>query len=397
MKKTSFTIALLAGFVFAQACTNVETNSEASANTTAVSDVATNPKSAPMKTATADIGSSPESMTAKADMMESAATSPATPAKEMMDKAADANNTASAKEVMAKVSNPTPAKKAKEKVETVTKKVASTAKKEVTSVVTKASASVSNSAKTVVTKVQNTTTTVPAKKEMSNAAEAATPPAKKEMNDVAEAPSHAAFSGLLKQHVVGAKVDYAGFKKDQAILKKYLAMLAENAPQDSWKRNEKLAYWINAYNATTINLLLDNYPVSTIKDINNGKPWDMKVVTLGDKTYTLNEIENGIIRPTFGEPRIHFAVNCAAKSCPPIRNEAFVASRLDAQLEEQTKDFLNDKTYNYLEGSTFHASSIFDWYGKDFGDVKAFIGKYTTIPGNATIVFDDYDWSLNKQ
>lgn len=218
-----------------------------------------------------------------------------------------------------------------------------------------------------------------------------------ELESASGAPSHAVFSGLLKENVSRGKVNYEGLKKNQATLKSYIEMLGANAPGDDWSRNEKLAYWINAYNAVTINLILDNYPVKSITDLSNGKPWDKKIVTLGGKSYSLNQIENDIIRPRFNEPRIHFAVNCAAISCPPIRNEAFVASKLDEQLDEQTRSFLKNEAFNALNGKTFRASKIFDWYGEDFGDLNAFISKYTNLPADATIEFVDYNWALNKQ
>jgi len=211
-------------------------------------------------------------------------------------------------------------------------------------------------------------------------------------------PSHAAFSDLLKRYVSAAgNVNYKGLKSEQDALSNYISVLANNAPASSWTRNEKLAYWINAYNAVTLNLILENYPIESITSLDKGKPWDKKAVTLGGKAYSLNEIENEIIRPQFDEPRIHFAVNCAAASCPPLRNEAFVASKLEAQLEEQTRSFLRAESYNALSGKTLRASKIFDWYGEDFGDLKAFIGNYINLPSDVTIEFTDYDWSLNKQ
>ncbi|MFK8054716.1 MAG: DUF547 domain-containing protein [Saprospiraceae bacterium] len=211
-------------------------------------------------------------------------------------------------------------------------------------------------------------------------------------------PSHAAFSDLLKRYVSAAgNVNYAGLKKEHAALNSYITALAANTPASSWSRNEKLAYWINAYNAVTLDLVLDNYPITSITDLEKGKPWDKKVVTLGETSYTLNQIENEIIRPQFNEPRIHFAVNCAAASCPPLRNEAFVASKLEAQLEEQTRSFLRSESYNALSGSTFRASKIFEWYGEDFGDLGAFIGKYIDLPSAVTVEFTNYDWTLNKQ
>ncbi len=212
------------------------------------------------------------------------------------------------------------------------------------------------------------------------------------------APSHAAFSSLLKKHVDSrGDVDYAALKKDEAKLESYLQTLSNNAPAGDWSRNEKLAYWINAYNAATLDLILDNYPLQSITKLDGGKPWDVKRVKLGGKTYSLNQIENEIIRPRFNEPRIHFAVNCAAASCPPLRNEAFVASRLDEQLEEQTRKFLNNARYTKVEGNTLKVSKIFDWYGEDFADVQRFVGNYRDVPSEAELEYLEYDWALNKQ
>lgn len=216
--------------------------------------------------------------------------------------------------------------------------------------------------------------------------------------DASGSPSHAPFSALLKQYV-NAKggVNYQGLKSNHQKLKNYLQILADNPPADAWSRDEKLAYWINAYNAATLDLILNNYPLKSITDLDGGKPWDVKRIKLGNKTYSLNEIENEIIRPQFNEPRIHFAVNCAAASCPPLRNEAFVASKLNAQLEEQTKQFLNNPQYTKVESDKLVLSRIFDWYGKDFGDIPAFVKKYRSVPSGVTVMFSDYDWTLNKQ
>ena len=192
-------------------------------------------------------------------------------------------------------------------------------------------------------------------------------------------------------------VDYAGLKADRQQLDAYLDLLGSQTNVSSWSRNEQLAYWINAYNAATLQLIVNNYPLSSIQKLDGGKPWDVKRIKLGGKTYSLNQIENDIIRPQFKEPRIHFAVNCAAKGCPPLRNEAYTSDKLDRQLEEQTKKFINNNTFNSVSGSTLKLSPIFDWYGKDFGDVKKYIGKYRDVPAGATITFGDYDWSLNKQ
>jgi hypothetical protein len=214
-------------------------------------------------------------------------------------------------------------------------------------------------------------------------------------------PSHDAWNSLLQQYVNSkGNVNYAGFKSSQAKLQAYLDELAANPPQSSWPSSERLAYWINAYNAFTVKLIVDNYPLASITDLHGGKPWDVKWIKLGDKTYSLNNIENDIIRPRFKEARIHFAVNCAAASCPPLYNRAFTAGKLNTQLEQLTKKFVNNASYNEIGSQKVEISKIFDWYKADFSpSIIAFLNKYaaTSISNDAKINFKEYDWSLNKQ
>ena len=229
---------------------------------------------------------------------------------------------------------------------------------------------------------------------------------------VAAAPSHAAFDKLLKAHVNAAgMVNYKGFQKDKADLKAYTDLLGKNAPSDSWSKDDQLAYWINAYNAFTIQLILDNYPVSSIKDIGSkikipfvNTPWDVKFIKIGGETYDLNNIEHGIIRKKFSDPRIHFALVCAAKSCPRLRNEAFDGKRLDAQLEDQGVDFLNNPAKNSITAKQASLSKILDWYGGDFQkmkgkSVKDVVNQFskTKITDATKISYQTYDWSLNEQ
>lgn len=210
-------------------------------------------------------------------------------------------------------------------------------------------------------------------------------------------PSHDVFDKELKQYVDDqGDVNYASWKKNTADLEAYLDVLAECTPESSWSREESLVYWINAYNAFTIKLILDNYPVNSIMDIYNGKPWDEKWISLGGKTYSLNQIENEIIRPQFKEPRIHFAVNCAAASCPPLRNSAYTADTLEEQLAQQTTSFINNKDYNQMRTTSAKVSKIFEWYADDFGDLSVFLGRYSPFSGGK-ISYNEYDWSLNKQ
>lgn len=209
---------------------------------------------------------------------------------------------------------------------------------------------------------------------------------------------HSAYSSLLTKYVTTAgDVNYKGFKTDHGELKKYIDLLKENAPQTSWSRNEKLSYWINLYNALTINLILDNYPIESITKID--KAWDTQIVTIAGKGYTLNDIENKVIRPTFKEPRIHFAVNCAAKSCPKLLNEAFVPEKLEAQLEKQTKAFVNNATYNKVAANKVQVSKIFEWYAVDFGNLITYLNKYSIIKisSSAAIEYIAYDWQLNEK
>lgn len=212
-------------------------------------------------------------------------------------------------------------------------------------------------------------------------------------------PSHDAFNTLLKKYVNSSgEVNYAGFKKQKGDLEKYLKDLEENTVQNDWSRNEKMAYWINLYNAATIKLVLDHYPVSSIRDINAGNPWDKRWIKVGSKTYTLNEIENSILRPKFSDPRIHFAVNCAAKSCPRLMNQAFTASNLNKLLDENARWFINNATFNSITARSVKISKIFEWYSADFGNIIDYLNKYskTTIKSNAKVSYEEYNWDLNK-
>lgn len=211
--------------------------------------------------------------------------------------------------------------------------------------------------------------------------------------------SHDSFDALLKKYVSSiGDVDYAGLKNDKSKLQAYLETLT-NTDISTLNKNEKLAFWINAYNAFTLKLIVDNYPVGSITDLEGGKPWDKKWISLNGKTLSLNNIENDIIRPQFKEPRIHFAVNCAAKSCPPLLNKAWTAGNLEANFEKQTLKFINNQTFNKISGSSAQVSEIFNWYGVDFGDVKSFINKYATtkIEAGTEIQFLEYNWKLNKK
>jgi len=211
--------------------------------------------------------------------------------------------------------------------------------------------------------------------------------------------SHADFNALLQKHVKNGLVNYEGFEADDAQFDAYLDYLSNNAPSTSDTSNDALAFWMNAYNAFTIKLIVDNLPVASIMDLDGGKVWDRKWINIGGKTLSLNGIEHDIIRPVFNEPRIHFAVVCAAKSCPPLDNKAFMGDTVDAHLERLTKSFINNPKFNTITESKVAISPIMDWYGKDFGNVLAFVQKYATtrVSDKAKVKFTDYDWSLNEQ
>ncbi len=212
-------------------------------------------------------------------------------------------------------------------------------------------------------------------------------------------PDHNLFSEFLVSHVDAlGRVDYGKMKKNVATLDGYLSQLKNKHPDGQWSRDAQLAYWINAYNAFTIKLILENYPLKKITDLDDGKVWDRKWIDIGGKRYSLNQIENEIIRPQFSEPRIHFAVNCAARSCPPLANKAFTAENLESLLESRTSAFINNSKYNRISRNRIVVSKIFDWYSSDFGDLISFINKYSdlNVASDSVIEFADYDWQLNS-
>lgn len=212
-------------------------------------------------------------------------------------------------------------------------------------------------------------------------------------------PSHETWDALLKKHVSATgQVNYKGIKAEKSKLEDYLKTLSTNAPEESWSKAEQMAFWINAYNAFTIKLIVDNYPTSSITKLHAGKPWDQKWIKIGSKTYTLNNIENDILRPQFKDARIHFAVNCAAKSCPPLLNAAWTATNLNSNLDAQAKKFINNPAFNKLSEKKAEVSKIFEWYAADFGKLIDFLNKYATTKASAKakVSYLEYDWGLNE-
>jgi uncharacterized protein DUF547 len=231
--------------------------------------------------------------------------------------------------------------------------------------------------------------------------------------------SHAAWSTLLKKHVVlvdsgkASQVRYAQFAKDRGALKTYLESLSKVRQEefDSWSKPQRMAFLINAYNAFTVELILDNYPVKSIKDIGGvfDNRWKRKFFSLFGHPSYLDQIEHEMLRKpgAYDEPRVHFAVNCASIGCPMLREEAYVPERLEAQLAQQAERFLSDRSRNRAAGGKLEVSKIFDWFKEDFGQREQWFAKYAKLlsddpaqqklvaDGKAPLSFLDYDWSLN--
>ncbi len=246
--------------------------------------------------------------------------------------------------------------------------------------------------------------------------------------------SHAAFTALLKKYVVvidggkSSKVKYAEFQKnDVPALKAYLDGLSKVSAAEfaGWSKAQQMAFLINAYNGHTLELILQNYPVKSIKDIGSlfDNRWKRKFFKLFGEEYFLDRIEHETLRKpgAYNEVRVHYAVNCASIGCPALREEAFVADRLDKQLEEQAVRFLSDRSRNHYAASKLEVSMIFKWFGEDWEKgYTGFDGKTPAIKsredyfaryakqladapadqqavaaGKVPVSFLDYDWNLN--
>ncbi len=239
--------------------------------------------------------------------------------------------------------------------------------------------------------------------------------------------SHAAWTALLKKHVVlldggkASQVRYAGFASDRAALKAYTDGLSAISATafEAFSKPQQMAFLINAYNAFTVELILTRYPkLASIRDLGTllSNPWKPKFIKLLGTEMSLDNIEHDTLRAKgrFDDPRVHFAVNCASIGCPMLREEAFVADKLEAQLEEQARRFMSDRSRNRFEGDKLMLSKIFDWYGGDFklgykgiSSLGAFAARYATQLADAPadrervksatleVGFLDYDWKLN--
>jgi hypothetical protein len=223
--------------------------------------------------------------------------------------------------------------------------------------------------------------------------------------------SHASFTEILQQQVTTGRVNYRALRADQAPLKRYLDTLAaiDKSEFSAWNKQQQMVYLTNLYNAATLKLIVDHYPVDSIKDIGSffSGPWSQKVVRLFGEVITLDNVEHDILREDYQEARLHFALVCAAKGCPPLRAEAYDASRFTEQLDEQGKIYMSNSSINRVanNGSKLYLSKIFDWFSGDFvkqsGSVVAFVTPYlpngNAISSDPTVRYSDYDWSLNNQ
>jgi hypothetical protein len=208
---------------------------------------------------------------------------------------------------------------------------------------------------------------------------------------------HSQWDALLKKHVDNTGfVDYKGFKNDRIKLDEYLNTLQSYTPNNNWSVQELLAYYINSYNAYTVDLILRNYPTKSIQDIKGA--FTNAFIPIDGSTLSLGSLENGVLRK-MNEPRIHFAINCASISCPKLLNEAFTAGKINEQLDLVTNEFINSDKNDISENAP-KLSKIFSFYTKDFQpNLAEYINQYsnTKINPNAEITFKEYNWELNEQ
>ena len=213
------------------------------------------------------------------------------------------------------------------------------------------------------------------------------------------------FDSLLQKNVdKTGRVDYQSLKNNETLLDNYLAYIQNNEPTKEWSSNKKKAFWINTYNAYTIKIILNNYPLKSIRDIKiDGKTaWKIPFVKVGQKRYTLDQIEHKILRKKFNDPRIHVGINCASVSCPRLWNFAFTEDNIASSLDNLMKEFINDTTRNKISKKNVALSEIFNWFSKDFiknGTIINYLNTYAAIKisEKASIKYLTYDWSLNKK
>ena len=211
------------------------------------------------------------------------------------------------------------------------------------------------------------------------------------------------FNALLKTYVdTEGNIDYKGLRKNSALLDIYLNHLENVIPGKNWSQNKAKAFWMNAYNAYTIKLVLDSYPLRKITDIKRkGKnAWKIPLAVVGKETYSLDYIEHKILRRWHNDPRVHVGINAASKSGPSFPNYAFTAKNLNSKLDLLMKNFINDTSKNKITITKIEVSKMFEWYKGDFTEKNSlidYINKYSNIKvnDNAEITYLEYDWNLN--
>ncbi len=203
---------------------------------------------------------------------------------------------------------------------------------------------------------------------------------------------------LLKYVTDNGVVDYDKIYKNKADLQEIVNKFDKIKPNIYWSNKENLAFWINVYNLYSIKLVIDNYPVKSIKEINNA--WKKDFIVFNGSPVSLDYIDEKILRP-LGDPRYHFAINCTSYSCPAFLNEAYDYEKIDSQLENAAVIFINDVTKNEITQRSANISKVFDWYKSDFttkGSLIEFLNKFskTAIKNDALITFGEYNWKLSK-
>jgi hypothetical protein len=204
---------------------------------------------------------------------------------------------------------------------------------------------------------------------------------------------HGEYQAFLNEYVsTSGEVAYSKIRKDQ--MNRLIGKLTTYIPRSD-NSNDSKSHWINLYNAHTIHLIVNHWPIKSIRALDNGNPWDVKRISFQNRLVSLNEIEN-LIRETYQDPRIHFALNCAAVSCPPLLNKVFTAQNLDELLTSRTRQFLQPYGATDKSGQ-LTVSKIFEWYHDDFGNVLEFINSYTStkFPQSTKLIYAEYDWSIN--
>ena len=229
-------------------------------------------------------------------------------------------------------------------------------------------------------------------------------------------PDYSVWAGILERHYDPARgMNYGALKsQDLPALQKFRTELGR-VDAKSLTRDQQLAYWINLYNVNSTSIVAEKYPIKSIRDLSTDvlarlNVFDKEVVPYGSGMISLNAIENAQLREGFHDPRIHFAINCAAKSCPPIRKEPYVGAKVQAQLDDQVKGFLNGPTGMKFSGNTVHVTKVMEFFKQDFaswgGGAATFLKKHASesnakklenAGSNLKIAYDDYDWSLNDR